>query len=100
MREEVLEQPEAVPLALLRMELGGKDVPVLMAPVGVNSLFHPDKELGVAQACAELRVPFTLSTAAESTFEEIAAAVPESPPIICGMQRERRSCIALQVHHP
>jgi isopentenyl diphosphate isomerase/L-lactate dehydrogenase-like FMN-dependent dehydrogenase len=50
-----------------------------MAPVGVNSLFHEDKEIGVAQACAALHVPFTLSTVSESTFEEVAAAVPESP---------------------
>ncbi|KAL7946343.1 FMN-dependent dehydrogenase [Trichoderma barbatum] len=55
------------------------DVPVLMAPVGVNSLFHEDKEIGVAQACAELKVPFTLSTASQSTIEEVAAAIPESP---------------------
>ncbi|KAL7798532.1 FMN-dependent dehydrogenase [Trichoderma ceciliae] len=55
------------------------DVPVLMAPVGINSLFHQDKEIGVAQACAALHVPFTLSTASQSTLEEVAAATPESP---------------------
>lgn len=55
------------------------DVPILMAPIGVQSLFHKDKEIGVAQACANLRVPFTLSTVSQSTFEEVAAAAPGSP---------------------
>ncbi|TFB04810.1 hypothetical protein CCMA1212_002716 [Trichoderma ghanense] len=55
------------------------DVPVFMAPVGVNSLFHKEKEIGVAQACAALNVPFTLSTVSQTTIEDIAAAVPDSP---------------------
>ncbi|KAK5990640.1 FMN-dependent alpha-hydroxy acid dehydrogenase PB1A11.03 [Cladobotryum mycophilum] len=55
------------------------DTPVLMAPVGVNSLFHADKEIGVASACAALRVPFTLSTAASTSMEELVKAVPGSP---------------------
>lgn len=50
-----------------------------MAPVGVNSLFHRDKEIGVAQACAALNVPFTLSTVSQSTMEEVAEAAPGSP---------------------
>ena len=60
-------------------EVKKKDVPVFMAPVGVNSLYHKDKEIGVAQACAALNVPFTMSTVAQTTMEEIAAAVPKSP---------------------
>lgn len=46
-----------------------------MAPVGVMQAYHQDGELGVASACAELRVPFTLSTASTSTIEEVASAV-------------------------
>ncbi|KAK1250857.1 hypothetical protein MKX07_005412 [Trichoderma sp. CBMAI-0711] len=38
-----------------------------------------DKEIGVAQACAALNVPFTMSTVAQTTIEDIAAAVPDSP---------------------
>lgn len=45
-----------------------------MAPVGVQAAYHQDRELGVAEACAELGVPYTLSTASTSTIEEVAAA--------------------------
>ncbi|KAF6813958.1 FMN-dependent dehydrogenase [Colletotrichum sojae] len=60
----------------LRTELFGVtyDSPVLMAPIGVQGIFHEDKETGLASACAELRVPYTLSTAATSTIEEVAEA--------------------------
>jgi lactate 2-monooxygenase len=59
---------------VLRVKLFGETYPspVIMAPVGVQGIFHPDKELGVAAACAELKVPYTLSTAASSTIEEVA----------------------------
>ncbi|KYK57722.1 oxidoreductase [Drechmeria coniospora] len=53
------------------------DTPVLMAPVGIQSLFHQDKEIGTAKACAALRVPFTLSTAASTGIEELVKACPE-----------------------
>jgi len=45
-----------------------------MAPVGVQSIFHSDKETGLAEVCGELGVPFILSTASTSTIEEVAAA--------------------------
>lgn len=45
-----------------------------MAPIGVQGAYHEDGEKGVAEACAELGVPFTLSTASTSTIEEVAAA--------------------------
>lgn len=48
--------------------------PVIMAPIGVQSAYHQDGEVGVASACAELGVPFTQSTASTSTIEEVAAA--------------------------
>ncbi|KAH6970656.1 FMN-dependent dehydrogenase [Ilyonectria sp. MPI-CAGE-AT-0026] len=66
----------------LRVNLFGKtyESPFIMAPVGVQSAYHEDKETGLAAACAELSVPFTISTASTSTIEEIAAAVgPEAP---------------------
>lgn len=46
--------------------------PVLMAPIGVQALAHRDKETGLAEACAELDVPYTLSTASGSSFEDVA----------------------------
>ncbi|KAL4874869.1 FMN-dependent dehydrogenase [Aspergillus karnatakaensis] len=48
--------------------------PILMAPVGVQSIFHEDKDTGVAEVCQELDVPFIMSTASTSSIEEIAAA--------------------------
>ncbi|XHF96584.1 hypothetical protein AWENTII_000209 [Aspergillus wentii] len=45
-----------------------------MAPVGVQGIFHEDKETGLAEACADVGVPYTLSTASTSTIEEVAAA--------------------------
>ena len=48
--------------------------PLLMAPVGVQSLFHEAKETGLAAACQEVDVPYILSTASSSSIEEVAAA--------------------------
>ena len=46
--------------------------PVLLAPVGVQSIMHPDAELATARAAASLGVPMILSTAASRTIEEVA----------------------------
>jgi len=48
--------------------------PIIVGPVGVQGLFHNDKETGVAQVCAELGIPYTLSTASSSSIEDVAAA--------------------------
>lgn len=53
------------------------DCPILMAPVGVQSIFHEDKEVGVAEVCAQIGVPYVLSTASSSTIEEVAEAGKE-----------------------
>ena len=45
-----------------------------MAPVGVQSIFHSDKEIGLAEVCGEIGVPYILSTASSSTIEEVSAA--------------------------
>lgn len=60
----------------LAVNLFGQDYPspVLMAPVGVQSIFHEDKETGLAEVCAEVGVPYTLSTASTSSIEEVAEA--------------------------
>ncbi|QFZ17129.1 lactate 2-monooxygenase [Saccharothrix syringae] len=52
--------------------------PVLLAPVGVQSILHPDGELATARAAAELGVPFVLSTASSHTIEEVAEAAPDA----------------------
>jgi L-lactate dehydrogenase (cytochrome) len=52
--------------------------PVLLAPVGVQSIVHRDGELASARAAAAQGVPFIFSTAASHTFEEVAEAMGES----------------------
>ncbi|KAI0489610.1 glycolate oxidase [Xylaria cf. heliscus] len=60
----------------LKVSLFGElyDSPVLVAPVGAQEVYHRDKEIGTAAACAELNVPFIMSTASTSTMQEVAAA--------------------------
>ena len=53
--------------------------PVLLAPIGVLSIVHPDGELPPARAAAELGVPVVLSTAASTTLEDVAAANGTGP---------------------
>jgi lactate 2-monooxygenase len=49
--------------------------PVMLAPVGVQSIVHPDGELAVGRAAAAKGLPFILSTAASHTLEDVAEAV-------------------------
>ncbi|MFD0684901.1 lactate 2-monooxygenase [Actinomadura fibrosa] len=48
--------------------------PVLLAPIGVQSIFHPDGELAVARAAAATGLTMVLSTAASYAMEDVAAA--------------------------
>ncbi len=48
--------------------------PVLLAPVGVLSIVHPDAESAVARAAARVGVPMIVSTASSTSMEEVAAA--------------------------
>ncbi|KDQ14375.1 hypothetical protein BOTBODRAFT_110252 [Botryobasidium botryosum FD-172 SS1] len=48
--------------------------PIALAPVGVHSIFHPDKEFAVAKAAEEVGVPYTMSTASSTSIEDAAAA--------------------------
>jgi len=65
----------------LSIELFGKRYPspVLLAPVGVQTIVHPDGELAVARAAASAGVPFVLSTASSYPMEEVAAAAGDAP---------------------
>jgi lactate 2-monooxygenase len=64
----------------LGTSLLGTDMPapVLLAPVGVQSILHPDGELATVRAAAELGVPFVLSTASSHTIEEVAEAAGDA----------------------
>ncbi|KAH6889371.1 FMN-dependent dehydrogenase [Thelonectria olida] len=48
--------------------------PLLVAPVGVQNIMHPDAEEATARACHALEVPMILSTAATRTIEQVAVA--------------------------
>ncbi|HUB74456.1 MAG TPA: lactate 2-monooxygenase [Solirubrobacteraceae bacterium] len=52
--------------------------PLLLAPVGVQSIVHADGELAVGRAAAAQGLPFILSTASSHTLEDVAAAVGEA----------------------
>lgn len=60
----------------LSVDIFGKTLPapVLLAPIGVLSILHPDGELAVAKAAAATGVPMILSTAASNTIEDVAEA--------------------------
>ena len=53
-----------------------RPTPLLLAPLGVMELAHPDADLAVARAAASLGIPHTLSNQASSTMEQTAAAAP------------------------
>ena len=53
--------------------------PLLTAPIGVLSILHPDGELAVARAAAQLGLPMVVSTASSHTIEEVAAASDGGP---------------------
>jgi len=53
--------------------------PVLIGPVGVQKIIHPDGELAVAQAAAALGVPFILSTVSSYPMEQVAQAAGDAP---------------------
>ena len=48
--------------------------PVMLAPIGVLSIVHPDAEPAAARAAGRLGVPFIASTASSTPMEEVAAA--------------------------
>ncbi|MFQ3320846.1 MAG: lactate 2-monooxygenase [Natronomonas sp.] len=65
----------------LSTELFGTELsaPVLLAPIGVQSIIHEAGELGTARAAASLDVPMVASSAASHTMESIADELGETP---------------------
>ncbi|MDP9101471.1 MAG: alpha-hydroxy-acid oxidizing protein [Actinomycetota bacterium] len=53
--------------------------PVLLGPVGVLEIVHPEAELAVARAAAAMGVPMVLSSASSTAMEEVAAALGGCP---------------------
>jgi lactate 2-monooxygenase len=60
----------------LSVEVLGTSMPApfLLAPIGVQAIFHEDGELATARAAAECGVPMVFSTAASYSMEEAAEA--------------------------
>ena len=65
----------------LSVELFGKrySAPVLLAPVGVQTIVHPEGEKAVARAASSVGTPFVLSTAASFSMEDVAAEAGDGP---------------------
>jgi lactate 2-monooxygenase len=53
--------------------------PVLLAPVGVQTIVHPDGELASARGAAAVGLPVVASTAADRSLEQIAEACGDAP---------------------
>jgi isopentenyl diphosphate isomerase/L-lactate dehydrogenase-like FMN-dependent dehydrogenase len=53
--------------------------PVMLAPIGVQTVVHSDGELASARAAAGLGIPLVTSTASATAMEEIAEANGEGP---------------------
>jgi len=64
-----------------RINLLGTEMPapVLLAPIGVLSIVHPEAEIAVARAAAELGLTMVLSTVSSRSLEEIASSPPDAP---------------------
>ena len=65
----------------LSVELFGRRLPapVLLAPIGVQTIVHEEGESASARAAAKLGLPFVLSTAGSRTMEEIAVVTGDAP---------------------
>lgn len=50
-------------------------VPLLLAPIGVQGIIHPEGEIASAKAAAALGVPYIFSSAATRTLEQVAQAM-------------------------
>lgn len=50
------------------------DTPLLLAPIGVQGILHPEAELATARAAVNTGVPMILSTASTRCMEEVADA--------------------------
>jgi L-lactate dehydrogenase (cytochrome) len=57
----------------------GMAAPLLLAPIGVQKILHPDGELATARAAAAVGVPMIASTASHYSLEAIAEVGGEAP---------------------
>ncbi|MBF0708737.1 lactate 2-monooxygenase [Alkalihalobacillus hwajinpoensis] len=53
--------------------------PIMVAPVGVQSIIHQEGELASAKAAASMGIPYIASSASSHSMEEIADAIGDAP---------------------
>ncbi|KAH7322419.1 FMN-dependent alpha-hydroxy acid dehydrogenase [Stachybotrys elegans] len=72
---------KVLPRRNLNTTIFGKQLPapVVMAPVGVQTMYHADGERATASVFGELGLPFTLSTASSTGFADVAEANGDNP---------------------
>ena len=65
----------------LSVEFLGDEIafPVMLTPLGVQTLVHDEGELATARAANELDVPFVLSSLSSTPMEEVADALGDTP---------------------
>jgi lactate 2-monooxygenase len=70
-----------VELRDLSVQLFGRrlDSPLLLAPIGVLELAHPEADLAVARAASQLGIPFVISNQASIPMEACAEAMGDAP---------------------
>ena len=55
------------------------NVPLMLAPIGVQGIIHDEAEVAVARGAAEVGVPMILSTVSSKTLEEVADTLGDTP---------------------
>lgn len=55
------------------------DTPILLAPIGMQGIAHPEGELATARAAAAHGVPFIVSTVSTYSLEQIAETMGDAP---------------------
>jgi len=65
----------------LSVEFLGEEIgfPVMVTPLGVQTLVHDEGELATARAAREMGVPFVLSSLSSTPMEDVADALGDTP---------------------
>ncbi len=65
----------------LKTDLFGQSLrsPLLLAPIGIQEIVHPEAEIGSARAAASLMMPFVLSTVSSRSIEQVAEVMGPMP---------------------
>jgi isopentenyl diphosphate isomerase/L-lactate dehydrogenase-like FMN-dependent dehydrogenase len=72
---------QVFPQRNLSVSLFGRTIPapIVMAPIGVQTLFHPDGERATSTVFGKMGLPYVLSTATSTGFADVAEANGNGP---------------------